>query len=355
MFAEHRTVSTRNGHFSTHAGRRHARNPVKGARGQGEGLKQGEVEADESFGNLSFMKKYFEFNPGLDTLRYLLSFGFLELLGRRIAKRPQRFFVGGSSSMDRHILTEGYFEKGVLDLIRDLCTKSGHTSLLIDIGANVGNHSIGLASTFKQVESVEPHPVLFKILEANILQNQMSHVHAHNVGLAGEDSRGTLTESANEHGISRVKERSKLPPEVFGLSADKFGTEFSVELRSAEDFVGGYGNSLNQSFIKIDVEGMEQEIVTGLLPLLKKFKPIVGFEWFTRAQPDMFDIGNSVEGYELWGIRVHDQGSSRLARAFKLLFTGRFYTLEKLVKGQLDEVYPLALMVPKEVVGNAGL
>lgn len=293
-------------------------------------------------------KTYYEVRPGFDTVRYLFSYGLLTWLAKSAAKRPQRLFVEIQSNIDRHILSEGLFEKGVIELLRDLIAKTGRTDHMIDIGANIGNHTVALAPLFNKVDSVEPHPVLFRILEANAIRNGLGHVTCHNFGLGGENTTATLTESASNHGLSRVRERSQLSPEVFGLSTEAFGSEFAIELKSASDFVGQFSASLDRAFIKIDVEGMEQEIVTALVPLLQKYKPLLGFEWFTKSQSNFTRIISELEGYEVWGIRMHDVGKNLLWRAFKLLFTGRTYTFERLNFDQLDDVYPLAMLVPKD-------
>lgn len=293
------------------------------------------------------IKKYFEIRPGFDTLRYVFTFGSLGLLAKRSARRDQQFFVSIAGSIDRHILSEGLFEKGVIDLLKDFCAERGFNEMMIDIGANVGNHTVALARNFKRVESVEPHPVLFRILEANVLHNNLANVQCHNIGLANEDSSGTLTESVTEHGLSRVRERSQLAPEVFGLSAEAFGKEYAVDLKSAYDFVKQFGAQLDGAFIKIDVEGMEQEIVTALLPLLNQHRILLGFEWFTRSQPGLADLTANFPGYELWGIRVHDYGRNKLWRAVKILFRGRYYTMERIDTANMDEVYPLAVLVPQ--------
>lgn len=295
------------------------------------------------------MKDYYEIRPGLDTVRYLLSYSFLTLLARRARKRPTRMFAEISSNIDRHVISEGVFERGVIDLLRDICVTRGHTGLMIDIGANIGNHTVSLASTFKRVESVEPHPVLFRVLEANVLFNHLGHVRCHNIGLANENTQATLTSSPDNHALNRVRERSQLSPEVFGLSAADFGDEFRIELRSAKEFVGAFAASLDQAFIKIDVEGMEFEILASLLPLLLEHKPLVGFEWFTQSQPRMTEMVTGIPGYELWGIRVHDTGKSLVRRAAKMLFSGRSYTLERIDPKKLDEVYPLAMLIPEKV------
>lgn len=290
--------------------------------------------------------RYYETRPGLDTVRYLISYGFLTVLAKQASKRPNRLFTEITSNIDRHILSEGLFEKGVIDLLADVIARVDHRDLMIDIGANIGNHTVALARLFKRVESVEPHPVLFRILSANVLRNGLGHVTCHNFGLADEDTTGTLAEPADNHSIARVKERSQLPPETFGLSSEAFGNEYAIELRSAAEFVGRFGDDLDRAFIKIDVEGMEQEIITAISPVLQRYKPLVGFEWFTRAQPGLTEVVGALDGYELWGIRMHDIGRNLAWRAAKLLFTGRSFKLERLDPTRLDEVYPLALLVP---------
>jgi FkbM family methyltransferase len=292
------------------------------------------------------MKDYYEVRPGADALRYLVSYGLLTVLARRARKRPNRLFVEISSNIDRHILSEGLFEKGLLDLLRDLCQKTGHTELMIDVGANIGNHTVALASVFKRVEAIEPHPVLFRVLEANTLYNHLSHVRCHNAGLANENTSGTLTASPDNHAMNRVRERSQLAPEIVGLTSAQFSDEYPIELLSAREFIGQFASQLDRTFIKIDVEGMEQEIISAIEPLLREHKPLVGFEWFTESQPQLTQIVCSIPDYEVWVIRVHDSGHSHLWRAIKMLFRGRSYTLERLDPARLDAVYPLALLVP---------
>jgi FkbM family methyltransferase len=298
------------------------------------------------------MKNYYEIRPGFDAVRYLFTYTFLTLLAGRASRRKTRMFAEITSNIDRHILSEGVFEKGVLDMLRDIVQRTRRNELMIDIGANIGNHTVALAPEFKQVESVEPHPVLFRVLQANALHNRFAHVRCHNCGLANENAEATLEEAPGNHALNRVRERSQLPPEVFGLTSAQFSNDYRIELRSAREFVGQFAAQLDRAFVKIDVEGMEQEIIESILPFLQVHKPLVGFEWFTRSQPRLTEIVTSIPGYELWGIRVHDHGKSLLWRSLKMLFRGRAYTLERLDVRNLDEVYPMALLVPAGSLGG---
>ena len=104
-------------------------------------------------------------------------------------------FVDLGSNIDRHFLADGVFERGVIDLLRDLCVATGRTELMIDVGANIGNHTVALRDVFTAIECVEPHPILFRILQANVLRNAHQGVTCHNFGLAGDNARATLTAS----------------------------------------------------------------------------------------------------------------------------------------------------------------
>lgn len=293
-------------------------------------------------------KKFYEVKPGFDALRYLVVYGFLTALSKR-KENHNRMFLEIASNIDRHCLSEGQFEKGVITLLRELCTRKGRTELMIDVGANIGNHSIALADLFAQVHSIEPHPVLFHILQANILRNDAGNITAHQFGLASENTDAELAESMEHHELGRIRDRSVLPAEVFGLKNETFSKSHDVQLRSASEFVGQFGDKLDKAFIKIDVEGMEQEIVETLLPVLKERKPILGFEWFVSAQPDLKSIALNASGYDFYGIVPHDVGQSYLARAIRMLFKGRHYSLAKIdANSDLAPVYPLALLVPRD-------
>jgi FkbM family methyltransferase len=223
---------------------------------------------------------------------------------------------------------------------------------MIDVGANIGNHTVALAQKFDQVESVEPHPILFHILTANVLRNHLTNVTIHNFGLANEDTEATLANPAESHGAAMVKDRSLLSQERVGRTEENWGEEFTIQLRSAPAFLRAFGDKLNGAFIKIDVEGMEQEIVTAMMPVLEEYKPVVGFEWFTEDQPNLGRLVASLDGYELWGIHSLDEVGPNLAlRAMKLLAKGREIRLAPIDLDNPARVYTLALLVPKGKLG----
>ena len=65
---------------------------------------------------------------------------------------------------------DGVYERNELDFLFEwLATHSPDVfnGTAIDIGANIGNHSLYLSNYFEKVVSFEPHPRTFKLLEIN--------------------------------------------------------------------------------------------------------------------------------------------------------------------------------------------
>jgi FkbM family methyltransferase len=253
-----------------------------------------------------------------------------------------------AGSIDRHIVAEGAFEKGVIELLQDLIPQLGTQKAMFDIGANIGNHTAFLAPIFDQVVCYEPHPAIYHVLNANVAANKLEHVTTNNFGLGSEDTSAVLQESTIEHGLSKVKGRSQLDDSVFGFDQNSPKKEFEIEIREAGEELAQYAEVLSEAFFKIDVEGMEAEILRALGDTITAHRPVVAFEWFAKEQIDIVDFVNGLEGYKLYGIVSRDTGRSLLARSFGLLTKGRFYDFLEVDMNALDDIYTLAILVPEE-------
>ena len=142
--------------------------------------------------------------------------------------------------------------------------KKGDT--VFDVGANIGNHSMffskQVGSTGK-IFSFEPQPQLFYMLCGNLALNSITNVTPYNKGVGKEEGYLWLpnidySSEYNFGGISLQTKEDKLRIPVTTL--DHFCDIERVDL------------------IKIDVEGMEHEVITGAMELILKFKPFLFVE-----------------------------------------------------------------------------
>jgi FkbM family methyltransferase len=134
--------------------------------------------------------------------------------------------------------------------------KDGDT--VIDVGANIGMLTIPLAQKAKRVLAFEPQPKMFELLKENIEQNDLD-VDLFQLGLGAAFGKAALPAIDYER------------PNNFGGVHLVEGND--VRIATLDSF-----NLEACDLIKIDVEGMEIEVLRGAENTIKKFKPLLYVE-----------------------------------------------------------------------------
>lgn len=149
----------------------------------------------------------------------------------------------------RQIAAHGYYEKVMLNFIKDLKLKG----TFIDVGANIGNHSVYFSKECNNfVCSFEPDLENFNLLQEN---THDLNVYSYNIGLGSKQCRMGIEKHIDNMGMNRLihgDEVDVLPLDIY---------EFK-----------------NISLIKIDVEGMEKEVLKGAKKTIEKNKPVLFIE-----------------------------------------------------------------------------
>ena len=144
---------------------------------------------------------------------------------------------------------------------------------VIDIGANVGNHTVFYAafSRADRVVAFEPNPPVRAMLARNVALNGLGNVvleHARH-GLGRVRGRGTVVAPAANLSAGRV---------VAAEGADGF------EVRPLDDFAFE-----NVAFVKIDVEGMELDVLAGAAETLRRNRPVLAVEVDPKNNAGFFE------------------------------------------------------------------
>lgn len=145
----------------------------------------------------------------------------------------------------------------------------------LDIGANIGNHSLFFARYYEQVFSFEPNPKTYKLLEYNA--SLAGNIRCFCIGLSDQDGRATLSTDPSNIGASSLTKRPDQKP---SLHQD-------IELRALDSIEEM--QALSIGLIKIDVEGHELAVLEGGKRLIERTKPLILFE----QHPMDFDNGIS--------------------------------------------------------------
>jgi len=149
--------------------------------------------------------------------------------------------------------------------------------VVLDVGANIGTHTVAFADMVGkhgQVYAFEPQPRLFKRLTDNVVLNRLENVQA---------SRAIVMD--RNAGILHL---TPLPDDV---AAFNFGAVPAVgggEDTAPSDCIDSM-NLEKCSLIKIDVEGMEAQVIRGAR------------ETITRCRPVLYIENNGDDSEALWG------------------------------------------------------
>lgn len=174
--------------------------------------------------------------------------------------------------IDIQVYLYGAYEKPVLFAMRDvLKAKRPDGGVAVDVGANVGTHTLFLSRHAQTVHAIEPWPTILGRLEKTLADNKVANVVVHPVGFAAET--GSMPFS--------------VPPgfnQGWGSFSNTYagdhyagGETIDLPLVVADDYLAERGVS-RVDLIKIDIEGFEKPALHGFSKALVRDRPAVFFE-----------------------------------------------------------------------------
>ncbi|MBP6948859.1 MAG: FkbM family methyltransferase [Candidatus Pacebacteria bacterium] len=167
--------------------------------------------------------------------------------------------------IDNYIFLYGVYESFILDIINTHLHK-GMT--FVDIGANIGQHSMYAASIVGNKGSVyafEPIPRIYKQLLSSSKENNFQHIlHAKNIALGEKESKETLYISQKNIGGSSL------------VNQEETNENITVIIKNGDTELKQLAHI---DMIKIDVEGYEYEVLTGIEQTLQKHHPKILIEF----------------------------------------------------------------------------
>lgn len=132
----------------------------------------------------------------------------------------------------------------------------------LDLGANIGNHSLFFSDYFKHVHAFEPNERTFKVLTLN--SQLVSNINCHQVGLSDAVGRAHFLVNPVNIGASRI-----VPAGTSGAS--------EISLTTLDATVPGIADI---KLIKVDVEGHDHAALVGAKETILAHRPLILFEQF---------------------------------------------------------------------------
>jgi FkbM family methyltransferase len=171
--------------------------------------------------------------------------------------------------IDRHIFFFGaYAENEIKFLVQavDFLRGVRGSVVMLDVGANVGQHSLCLASKVDAVHAFEPNPDCVLQFSSNLNLNGIGNVHVHQIALGESDGAAELGSGLVGNNGSRSLRWSLNDSD-----------NISVEVRNGDKIIEELLVP-NFDLLKIDVEGYEKNVLHGLSKSICKSRPIIMME-----------------------------------------------------------------------------
>jgi FkbM family methyltransferase len=169
-----------------------------------------------------------------------------------------------NGTVDNEIFLQGVYEPSFLKVVKENL-KAGDT--YIDIGANIGQHSLfasRIVGEGGKVIAFEPVHKIYSQFQRSIKLNNIENIKVHNLACGEEKKEMFIYMTESNMGGSSL---------VFGIENRE---KDKIHVVTADSILS---NESKINFVKIDVEGYEYEVLLGLVEILKTHHPKIMLEY----------------------------------------------------------------------------
>jgi FkbM family methyltransferase len=197
------------------------------------------------------------------------------------------FTLQGDMVIGRSLRLYGEFAGDEVDSILSLARPGDH---VLDLGANIGFHTLALAHTVGptgHVTSVEPQRYCFQLLCANVTANQLTTVNC--LRAAAGDAPGTCS-------VPRLAPTGRHNAGATTVSLDPAGgpETDTVPLITVDSLA-----LARCDLVKIDTEGFEDRVVAGARQTIERLQPVFYIEVHDREKLQRLHASLKPLGYSL--------------------------------------------------------
>jgi len=230
--------------------------------------------------------------------------------------------VVNNDHIGKQILIDGYYERFYLENIINHFDPKVFEFKLMDIGANIGNHTVYFSKYFKEVLSFEPQKRTFKLLKLNCLH--LPNVKLFNYGLSEKSEKVEFKIHKMNFGNAKQSQKKSNEKDYFienvVVQPHKFHSKEVV------------------SVIKIDVEGSECDVLSSLDNKIQSDKPILLFEFNDLKIKNKLKHQLNKMGYNNFYVFKKELVKSKIKKVLS-------QNLDQLVKIDLSEEYDFSMVI----------
>lgn len=201
----------------------------------------------------------------------------------------KNFHINPNDTIGKSLRHFGLYDLVVTEILTRLCAGAG---LVVDVGANRGYFTSLMSKLAKQVESFEPHPLMFQELKTN--GQHLKNVKLHQLALSDKKEVVNLY-IPSDFGANQG---------IASLEYQKGAESLKINCERLDTIM----DNQNIDVMKIDVEGHELGVLKGAQSLFDKRNiRFVVFEEFGGAQSAVISFFRDM-GWEVFRLQKQING-----------------------------------------------
>lgn len=174
-------------------------------------------------------------------------------------------------------IERGEFWDAHLKPIIERCADSRRSA--IDAGAFIGFHTVFLARHFRHVQSFEPQPRCFRLLNANVELNGLRNVQTHNAPLFDRETEMALADADHQQ-IPLQWQDGEVDYRAIGNAAALAFMPSSQDAAAARRSMTIDMLGLDDvGFIKVDTQGCDLRVLMGGRQTIMACRPVIALEF----------------------------------------------------------------------------
>jgi len=210
-----------------------------------------------------FTKKYSRSDVVSSTINWLVEKYLYRQAQKHLANGARQVAEFSFELSSRRINLFGTYDKKELDAVFEWLKKTSPATFegsVLDIGANIGNHSLYFSDYFQNVYSFEPNDKVFTVLKLNAAL--VDNIQCFKLGISDTDGSASFLSPVGYLGCSKLTaEEGEFNQFIQTVRLDSLAEKLK-----------------NVKLIKIDIEGHEFNALSGGEKFIKSTKPFILFE-----------------------------------------------------------------------------
>lgn len=162
--------------------------------------------------------------------------------------------------VDQYIFEHGIYEKDIIDKIRKNLSPE---KVMLDIGSNIGQHSLLMAPYCKKIFAFEPIPAIYEEFQNSIKANKYDNIVLQNTAIGGKKEVKAIYVSNRNAGSSTFVEN--IHTESVNVQIDVLKNVLPSDLKF--------------DVVKVDVEGFEAVVILENKDIFLENRPVFFLEF----------------------------------------------------------------------------